>query len=194
MNIMVIDNNDSFTYNIVAELEKRKCDVMVYRNTTDIRIIDNTVKTFKPKLILISSGPGAPKDSGISLEIIGRYWQKIPILGISLGCLCIVEVFGGRVDKAFELVHGKSSLIEHDNGTIFKDISNPFRAARYHSLAAAEVPYSLEISARTENGIVMGVRHKEAFVEGVQFHPESILTPSGYKIIDNLLESIKKTK
>ena len=194
MKILLIDNFDSFTYNLVDEFEKRGCEVVVYRNNTDMKIIDNLMKTLKPRLIVISPGPSAPKDAGISNEVIARYWHKTPIFGVCLGLQCIVEAFGGRVDKAFEIVHGKSSLIEHDNETIFKNIENPIRAGRYHSLAAIDVPYSLEISARSEKGLVMAVRHKEGFVEGVQFHPESILTPVGGHIIENVIEIVRKLK
>lgn len=194
MKVLVIDNFDSFTYNLIDELKKRECEVEVYRNNIDLNFIDKIIGEFKPKLLIISSGSGTPKDTGNVKEIILNYWQKIPILGINLGHLCIVEVFGGRVDKTNEIVHGQPAVIEHDNGTIFKDLENPFKAALFHSLAAVDVPYSLEISARSEKGVVMGVRHKESFVEGIQFIPDSILSPCGGKIIDNILRLAKRGK
>ena len=192
MNVLFIDNFDAFTYNLVYEFEKRKCEMLIYRNNVDLKIIDNVVKTAKPKLIVIGPGPSTPRNAGNSLEIIGRYWQRIPVFGVSLGHQCIVEVFGGRIEKLFEVMYGKTSMIEHDNGTIFKEVEMPLKVARYHALAAADVPYALEISARSEKGIVMGVRHKEALVEGIQFNPESVLTPAGGKIIDNIIELCKK--
>ena len=192
--ILFIDSFDSFTFNLVEEFRKRNCEVIVYRNNIDLKIIDETVKKFKPELIVISPGPSAPKDAGNSMEIIRRYYEKIPIFGDCLGLQCIVEVFGGVVGKAKETVHGKASKITHDNLTIFEGIENPFLAGRYHSLCAVDVPYSLEVSARSESGIVMGVRHKEFFVEGVQFHPESILTPVGGLIVENLIRLVKKRK
>ena len=192
--ILFIDNFDSFTFNLVEEFTKRGCEVVVYRNNIDLKIIDETVKKFKPELIVISPGPSAPKDAGNSMEIISRYYEKIPIFGDCLGSQCIVEVFGGVVGKAKETVHGKASKITHDNLTIFEGIENPFLAGRYHSLCAVDVPYALEVSARSESGIVMGVRHKEFFVEGVQFHPESILTPVGGLIVENLIKLVKKKK
>ena len=171
MNVLIIDNFDSFTYNLVEEFQKRKCNVLVYRNNVDIKIIDKIVKKFNPKLIVISPGPSRPKDAGNSIDIIKNYSKKIPIFGVCLGHKCIIEAFGGKVDRASETIHGKSSKIFHDGKTIFKNLENPFNAGRYHSLAGLEIPDCLEISARTENNIVMGVRHKEYFVEGVQFHP-----------------------
>ncbi len=191
MRVFFIDNFDSFTYNLVDEFRKRKCEVLVYRNNTDMKILDQEIKRFKPKLIVISPGPSRPADAGNSIEIISEYYKKIPIFGVCLGHQCIVEAFEGKVSKAPEVMHGKHSKIMHDEQTIFKNIENPFYAGRYHSLTGVEVPLSLEVSARTERGIIMGVRHKEHFVEGVQFHPESILTPEGGKIIENIIEKIK---
>jgi anthranilate synthase/aminodeoxychorismate synthase-like glutamine amidotransferase len=192
--IIFIDNFDSFTYNLVDEFEKRKCEVMVYRNNVDIRIIDNIVKNFKPNLIVMSPGPGTPRDSGNSMQVIENYHNKIPIFGVCLGHQCIIDYFGGRVDRALETIHGKPSSIKHDGKTIFKNLPNPFQVGRYHSLAGLEIPYCLEVSARSESDVVMAVRHKEFFVEGVQFHPESILTPAGGKIIENIINLVEKQR
>lgn len=191
MKVLFIDNFDSFTYNLVEEFQKRKCSVLIYRNDTGIKIIDKAVRKFRPNLIVISPGPSNPKNAGSSIAVIKNYYKKIPIFGVCLGHQCIIEAFGGRVDKAPETIHGKYSMILHDGKTIFKNLESPFHAGRYHSLAGLEIPDSLEVSARTENNIVMAIRHKEHFVEGVQFHPESILTTYGGKIIENIIEKIR---
>ncbi len=191
--VLFIDNFDSFTYNLVDEFEKRDCEVLVYRNNIDMEIIGAAVKKFKPNLIVISPGPGTPKKAGISKEIIQTYHEKIPIFGVCLGHQCIIEVFEGRIDKAVETIHGKPSKITHDSVGIFKNIENPFQAGRYHSLVGYDIPYCLEISARTVNReLVMAVRHKEFPVIGVQFHPESILTPVGGQIIENIMNIVGK--
>ncbi|MBU0628343.1 MAG: aminodeoxychorismate/anthranilate synthase component II [Nanoarchaeota archaeon] len=191
--VLFIDNFDSFTYNLVDEFQKRDCEVLVYRNNIDIKTMDQIIKKFKPSLIVISPGPSTPKNAGISKEIIQNYHESIPIFGVCLGHQCIIEVFGGRVDKAVETIHGKPSKITHDKQGIFKGLENPFQAGRYHSLAGYDIPYCLEITARTiDRDIVMAVRHKEFPVIGVQFHPESILTPIGGLIINNLIGMIKK--
>ena len=193
MRVLFIDNFDSFTYNLVDEFEKRGCEVQVYRNNTDMKIIAKVVKEFKPKLIVISPGPSTPKSAGNSIAIISEYAEKVPIFGVCLGMQCIVEAFDGKVDRCSEIVHGKPSQIQHDGETIFRDLENPFQSGRYHSLAALDVPYCLEISARTTSkNIIMGVRHKELLVEGLQFHPESILTPIGGLIIENLIRMVNK--
>ena len=193
MNVLFIDNFDSFTYNLVDEFKKRDCEVLVYRNNVDIKALDQVINKFKPDLIVISPGPGTPKQSGISRDILQNYHEKIPIFGVCLGHQCIIDFFGGRVDKAVETIHGKPSKIKHDNLGIFKGLENPFQAGRYHSLVGYDIPYCFEISARTEDrDIVMAVRHKEFPVIGVQFHPESILTPVGGLIIENLLNQIGK--
>lgn len=191
MRVLFIDNFDLFTYSLVDEFEKRECEVIVYRNDVDMNVIDNAVKKFKPNLIVISSGPGNVSNSGNSVDVIRAYSEKIPIFGVGLGHQCIIEVFGGKVGMAPVVMHGKTTKVSHDGKTIFKNMDS-FIAGRYNSLSATDVPYSLEVSARDENDIVMGVRNKEGFVEGVQFHPESILTPSGNIIIENLLREVGK--
>jgi len=191
--VLFIDNFDSFTYNLVDEFEKRNCEVLVYRNNADMKIIDGAIKKFKPNLIVISPGPGTPAQSGNCINIIKEYHPKIAIFGVCLGLQCIVEAMGGKVGKCIETVHGKPSKITHDEKTIFAGIENPFQAGRYHSLAAIDVPYCLEISARTiDKSVIMAVRHKETLVEGVQFHPESILTPAGGLIIENIIRLVGK--
>lgn len=187
----MIDNFDSFTHNLVDEFEKRKCNVFVYRNNIGIENFKKIAKKIKPKLIVISPGPGTPKDAGISIDVIKNYAGKIPIFGVCLGHQCIIESFGGIVDRCKEVLHGKPSKVKHGNKTIYKTLENPFQVGRYHSLAGLKIPDELEVTARTDNNIVMGVRHKKHFIEGVQFHPESILTPTGGLIIENLLSMIK---
>jgi len=193
MKVLFIDNFDSFTYNLVDEFKKRNCEVLVYRNNIEMKVLDAVIQKFKPGLIVISPGPGTPKQSGISKEIISKYHEQIPIFGVCLGHQCIIDFFGGRVDKAVETIHGKPSKVKHDNLGIFKGIENPFQAGRYHSLVGYDIPFCLEISARTaKREIIMAIRHKEFPVIGVQFHPESILTPVGGLIIENLLNQIEK--
>lgn len=187
----MIDNFDSFTYNLVDEFEKRNCKVFVYRSNISLKNFEKIVEDINPKLIVISPGPSAPKDAGISIDIIKCYAGKIPIFGVCLGHQCIIEAFGGIVDKAPEILHGKPSKITHDRKTIYKNLESPFQAGRYHSLAGFKIPDELIVSAKSNSNIVMGVRHKKFFVEGVQFHPESILTPSGGLIIKNLLGELK---
>ena len=187
----MIDNFDSFTYNLVDEFEKRNCKVYVYRNNIGFKDLNRIIDKINPKLIVISPGPSSPKDAGISIEIIKRYAGKIPIFGVCLGHQCIIEAFNGIVDKSPEVFHGKPSKVSHDKKTIYKNIENPFQVGRYHSLAGLKIPDDFIVSAKSDSNVVMGVRHKKFFVEGVQFHPESILTPSGGLIIENLLEEIK---
>ena len=188
MRVLIIDNG-MFAYNLADEFEKKECEVMVYRNDTDINALDNSVKKFRPNLIVISSGAG---NSGISVEAIQSYQGKIPILGVGLGHECIIEAFGGSVGRSPVVVHGKTAKITHDMKTIFRKIESPFTAGRYNSLSASDVPYALEVSARDDNGTVMGVRHKSCFVEGIQFHPESILTPLGSILIESILREAGK--
>ena len=191
MNIIMIDNFDSFTYNLVDEFEKRNCNVVVYRNNLGFKNFKKIFKTINPKLIVISPGPSSPKEAGISVGAIKNYAGKVPIFGVCLGHQCIIESFGGVVGRAPEIFHGKPSKVFHNKKTIYKNLENPFQVGRYHSLAGLKIPKELIVSAKTDTNIVMGVRHKKFFVEGVQFHPESILTPSGGIIIENLLEEIR---
>ena len=187
MKVLFIGNS---MHSLPEEFEKKGCEALVCNNNTDMRIIDNTVKKFKPNLIVVS-GLGSIKNSGNSIDAIRSYYEKIPIFGVGLGYLCIINVFEGKVDK-IQPMFGKPLKIKHDGKTIFNKIENPFQAGSYSSLAAVDVPYIFEVSARDENDIVMGVRHKEHFVEGIQFDPASILTPAGGKIIENLINGIKK--
>ena len=191
MNILMIDNFDSFTFNLVDEFEKRNCRVFVYRNNISLDDFNNVVEEIKPSLIVISPGPSTPKDAGISIDVIKNYSGKIPLFGVCLGHQAIIEAFGGFVDKAPEVFHGKPSKISHDRKSIYQNLSSPLQVARYHSLCGLKIPELLEVTSKTDNGIVMGVRHKQYFVEGVQFHPESILTPDGGIMIENLLERLR---
>jgi anthranilate synthase/aminodeoxychorismate synthase-like glutamine amidotransferase len=185
--ILVIDNYDSFVYNLVQYLGELGHNLLVYRN--DVIDIEAAEK-LNPSFIIISPGPCTPKKSGISREIISAFVGKTPILGVCLGHQSIGEVFGGSVVRADTVVHGKTSEIFHDEKTIFSGIQNPFLATRYHSLIIEKesLPSCLEISAQTKDGIIMGIRHKEHYVEGVQFHPESILTEVGKPILHNFLK------
>ena len=181
---LVIDNYDSFTYNIVQYLAELGNDVKVIRND---KISINEIAQMAPEKILISPGPCTPKEAGISIDTIKFFAGKIPILGVCLGHQSIGEAFGGKIIRAKTLMHGKTSKISHDGKTLFKDLPNPFIATRYHSLVGEKesLPDCLEISAWTEDGEIMGIRHKELKVEGVQFHPESILTQHGKKLLNN---------
>jgi anthranilate synthase/phosphoribosyltransferase len=189
--ILLIDNYDSFTYNIVQYLFELGYDVKVFRND---KITINDIKKMNPEYIIISPGPKTPSEAGISKEVISTFKETIPIFGICLGHQAIGEVFGGTIVQAKEFVHGKIKDIFHDGKTIFSGINSPFKATRYHSLAISrqDFPIDLEISASTEDGEIMAVRHKKYRIEGVQFHPESILTESGKKILLNFLLGVKK--
>ena len=193
MNIIMIDNFDSFTYNLVDELQKRDIEVVVFRNNLDRKVIDQHIQKKKPSAIVLSPGPGTPKEAGITKDIISTYHEKIPIFGVCLGHQAIIEFFGGRIDKAVETIHGKPSKIAHDGQGIFQNVENPLQVGRYHSLVGYDIPYCLEISARTlQRDIVMAIRHKELPIMGVQFHPESILTPAGGLVIENFLAMVRK--
>jgi len=185
--ILVIDNYDSFTYNIVQELGELGAEIHVVRND---QITLDEIKKLNPDRIVISPGPGFPKDSGISREVIQELGQTIPVLGVCLGHQCIGEVYGGVVSHAPQLMHGKTSQVCHYGDPLFTDIPESFIATRYHSLIVQEetLPDCLDVIARTETGEIMGVRHKEYPVVGVQFHPESILTKDGMKMLQNFLE------
>lgn len=190
MKILFIDNFDSFTYNLVDEFKRLGCDIKVYRNNIAIKQLDLILKNFKPKLIVLSPGPSDPKSAGICIPLIKRYYKEFPILGICLGHQCLVEAFGGKVVKADKPVHGKKSIIFHKNTQIFSRIANPLSAGRYHSLYAKEIPSLFKVTAASGE-IPMAIENSEYKLFGLQFHPESVLTPEGSKIIQNLLEVIK---
>lgn len=184
--ILVIDNYDSFTYNLVQIIEKIQHEVRVYRND---QIGIEEIRRLEPSMILISPGPGTPFQSGVSLDSVLNFGSKIPVLGVCLGHQAIAAAYGGRVVRAARIMHGKTSMVFHDAKTIYMGIPNPFVAVRYHSLIIERgtLPGCLEISAWTEDGEIMGIRHKEYRVEGVQFHPESIMTNCGPTLINNFL-------
>jgi anthranilate synthase/aminodeoxychorismate synthase-like glutamine amidotransferase len=185
--LLLIDNYDSFTYNLYQYLSELGVEVKVARND---KITIGEIEKLEPNRIVISPGPGYPRDAGISNEVIRHFGDTVPLLGVCLGHQCLAEVYGGIVDHAGEIKHGKSSLINHDGKGVFRGLPNPFPAIRYHSLAVRPetVPECLEVSARTDNNIIMGLRHREYPVEGVQFHPESIMTEVGKDLLKNFLE------
>lgn len=184
--VLLIDNYDSFTFNLYQYLCELGAEVEVYRNDG---ISLDEIEAMKPERIVLSPGPCTPREAGISIDVIKRFGEHTSILGVCLGHQCIGEAYGGVVDKAGEIVHGKTSMIRHQGTGVFTGLPNPFKAIRYHSLVILRdsVPDSLEITASTSRGLVMGVRHREYPVEGVQFHPESIFTPSGKKLLRNFL-------
>ena len=186
--LLVIDNYDSFTYNLVQYLGELGEQIEVRRN--DEVTVGEIESTLKPARILISPGPGTPDDAGVSMKVIEALAGRTPLLGVCLGHQAIGQVFGARVVRAPQLFHGKSSRVQHDGKTIFAGIEQSFRAGRYHSLIVEDqnVPSCLEVSARTSDGIIMGLRHREMKVEGVQFHPESIMTTEGKKLLANFLD------
>lgn len=186
--LLVIDNYDSFTYNLVQYLGELGASVEVRRN--DRVTLDEIENDLCPERIVISPGPGTPNDAGITLDVIQRFAGKIPLLGVCLGHQSIGQAFGGKVIRAPELMHGKASEISHDGKSIFAGLNDPFLAGRYHSLIVEKesLPSCLEISASTADGIIMGLRHRELKVEGVQFHPESILTSDGKQLLANFLK------
>lgn len=185
--ILLIDNYDSFTYNLVQYLCELGQELMVVRND---QVSVEEVEALRPSRVVISPGPKTPKEAGISCEVILRLAGRVPILGVCLGHQCIGAAFGGRIVRAERLMHGKTSLIYHDGKTIFQDLPNPFEATRYHSLLVAResLPECLMVSAETKEGEVMGIRHKEYPIEGVQFHPESILTSVGKDLLRNFIK------
>ncbi len=185
--LLVIDNYDSFTYNLVQYLGELGAEMQVRRN--DEVSIDEIENHLKPEKILISPGPGTPDDAGISLAVLEKFGERLPILGVCLGHQAIGQIFGGKVVRAPEPVHGKPVEICHDGKTIFSDLKYRFRAARYHSLVVERetLPDCLEISATSPDGLIMALRHKTLKIEGVQFHPESILTKEGKKLLQNFL-------
>jgi anthranilate synthase/aminodeoxychorismate synthase-like glutamine amidotransferase len=185
--LLVIDNYDSFTYNLVQYLGELGEQIEVRRND---EIAIDEVADLKPERIVISPGPGTPDDAGVSMEVIKRFGMTTPILGVCLGHQSIGQVFGGRVVRAPKLFHGKSSPVQHDGRTVFAGLAQNFDAGRYHSLMVdqAGLPDCLEVSARTKDGIIMGLRHRTMRIEGVQFHPESIMTTEGKKLLLNFLK------
>jgi anthranilate synthase/aminodeoxychorismate synthase-like glutamine amidotransferase len=182
--ILLIDNYDSFTYNLYQLLSVLGAEVEVRRNDA---VASEEVERLAPEGIVISPGPGTPKDAGASCEILTR--ARVPVLGVCLGMQCIGAAFGGRVVRAPELMHGKTSVVHHTGVGVFEDLPNPFEAVRYHSLAVerGSFPKCLEITAETADGTIMGLRHRERPIEGVQFHPESVLTHEGARVVGNFL-------
>lgn len=185
--LLMIDNYDSFTYNLVQHLGELGENIKVFRND---KVTIKEIEKLKPERIVISPGPCTPREAGISVDVIKYFSGKIPILGVCLGHQAIGAAFGGDIIRAPRLMHGKTSMINHDGKTIFKGLPNPFEATRYHSLIIKKetLPSCLEISAWTDRDEIMGVRHKEFIVEGVQFHPESILTKAGKDLLKNFLK------
>ena len=185
----MIDNYDSFTYNLYQYLSELGAEVEVARND---KISLEEIKEISPEGIIISPGPSTPLEAGISNEVIRRFGPIIPILGVCLGHQCIGYVYGAKVGRAGEIRHGKTSMVSHQGAGVLVGLPNPFQAIRYHSLVVypETIPDALEITAQTDNGLIMGLRHKEFPVEGVQFHPESILTPDGKHLLQNFLDKV----
>jgi anthranilate synthase/aminodeoxychorismate synthase-like glutamine amidotransferase len=183
---LLIDNYDSFTYNLVQAFAARGADVRVFRNDA---IGDEEAAALEPTHLVISPGPGRPEDAGSSLDMIAAFSERIPILGVCLGHQCLVSYFGGSIVRAERLMHGKTSQVRHDDDSLFAGLSQPFEAGRYHSLCAEPktLPADLKLTAETERGEIMGVRHKTLPLSGVQFHPESVLTPEGGKLLANFM-------
>jgi anthranilate synthase/aminodeoxychorismate synthase-like glutamine amidotransferase len=185
--ILMIDNYDSFTFNIVQYLGQMGEDVLVFRND---RITLDEINKLQPQAIFLSPGPRTPREAGITVEVIRNFYASFPIMGICLGHQSIGSAFGGEIIRAQRIMHGKTSLVLHDDKTIFAGLPNPFSAGRYHSLVVKRgtLPDCLEISAETEDGEIMGLRHRQYPVEGIQFHPESVLTPQGKRVLKNFLK------
>ncbi len=188
--VIVIDNYDSFVYNLAQYLGELGWEPMVYRND---QVTLAQIESLCPSHIIISPGPRTPLEAGISNDIIRRFAGRIPILGVCLGHQCIGYVYGGRIVCATVPTHGKSSLVYHDGRTVYKNLPNPFEAGRYHSLVIEwdVLPPVLELTARTSDGVIMGIRHKDYVVEGVQFHPESIMTDVGHDVLRNFLSFVQ---
>lgn len=184
--LLLIDNYDSFTYNLAQYLGELGAEADVYRN--DVVTIDE-IAAWAPEKIVISPGPCTPSEAGISVELVRRFAGSIPILGVCLGHQAIGQAFGGKIVRAQRVMHGKNSTISHDGRGVFAGVTNPFSATRYHSLAIepSSLPACLEVSATADDGEIMGVRHREWLVEGVQFHPEAILTEHGHALLSNFL-------
>jgi anthranilate synthase component 2 len=190
--VLVIDNYDSFVYNLVQYLGELGAEPLVHRHD---ELTISEIKALEPDAVLISPGPGTPDDAGVSNDVIGTFGGVVPVLGVCLGHQCIGQVYGGTVVRAPEVMHGKTSLIRHQGAGVFAGLPEPLEATRYHSLVVdrASVPDCLEITAETDDGIVMGLRHRELAVEGVQFHPESILTTGGHDLLRNFLAAAGAT-
>ena len=184
--MLLIDNYDSFTYNLVQAFAAMGANVMVYRN--DAITVEESV-ALEPTHLVISPGPGRPEDAGVSLDMIDAWAGKLPIFGVCLGHQSIVQHFGGEIVRADRLMHGKTSMVKHDGATIFDGLANPIEVGRYHSLCAEHdsLPDELVVTAQTERGEIMGARHKSLRIEGVQFHPESVLTPDGNMLMANFM-------
>jgi anthranilate synthase/aminodeoxychorismate synthase-like glutamine amidotransferase len=184
--ILLIDNYDSFTYNLVQAFAANGADVHVFRNDA---IDKRAASALAPTHLVISPGPGRPENAGVSLEMIGTFAERIPVLGVCLGHQCLVSHFGGSIVRAERLMHGKTSMVKHDDSLLFAGLSQPFEAGRYHSLCAdrASLPAELILVAETERGEIMGVRHNTLPLNGVQFHPESVLTPEGDQLLVNFM-------
>ena len=183
--ILLVDNYDSFTYNLAHLFEELGAEVTVLRNDA---IDADGAERLAPSHLVISPGPGRPEDAGASVEIVRRLGPRVPTLGVCLGHQAIVEAFGGEIGQAHKLLHGKASAVSHDGRGIFDGLPDPLEGGRYHSLAATSVPDDLEVCATADDGEVMAVRHRELPVDGVQFHPESVLTPAGPELAKNFLE------
>lgn len=185
--LLLIDNYDSFTYNLVQAFLVLGAEVLVHRND---ELTVAQARALEPTHLCISPGPGTPHDAGVSMKMIEAFAGQLPIFGVCLGHQSLVEVFGGKVVRAGRLMHGKVSMVHHDGKTLYQGLSQPFEAGRYHSLMAAPeaMPAVLEVTARTPEGEIMGVRHQTLAIEGVQFHPESILTPEGPQLMGNFLK------
>lgn len=191
--IMFIDNFDSFTYNLVDDFCKRNCQAKVYRSDTPLDKLVEITEQYSPDLLVISPGPGTPDMAGVTLKAIDYFKDKLCIFGVCLGMQSIVQYFGGTITHAPLPMHGKPTKVTHDNKSIFEGLENPLQAGRYHSLCVGELPDILEKTAWYEN-IIMGIEHKKLPIYGVQFHPESILTPAGGKIIQNVINTAKGEK
>ena len=187
--LLIIDNYDSFTYNLYQYLSELGAEVVTARND---KLTLEDVEAMSPEGIVISPGPCTPREAGISNDVIRHFGPKLPVLGVCLGHQCIGDVYGARVDRAEEIRHGKTSMINHHGSGVLAGLPNPFEAIRYHSLVVypETVPDCLEVTAWTDDGLIMGLRHKEYPVEGVQFHPESILTPVGHDLLRNFLDRV----
>ena len=188
--VLLVDNYDSFTYNLVQELGELGADPVVHRNDA---IDVEGIRRAAPDAVIISPGPGRPEDAGISLDVVGGLAGEVPILGVCLGHQCIGQAYGAKIVLAPKLMHGKTSPVHHAGTGAFRSLPEPFVATRYHSLVVtpASVPDELEVTATTEDGVIMGLRHRELAVEGVQFHPESIFTPSGPTFLANFLDLVR---